>query len=91
MSFTKKKVQSQTKKNLNLANISQKEIEKMQVDLVAAGIAFKERYKISVAVRTVEKAQPLVLQTWFKERLKHHRSASSHISKIQQSFNKKEG
>ena len=42
----------------NLAKISQDEMDKVNVDLAAAGVAFKERYNMPVVADLVEREQP---------------------------------
>ena len=39
----------------NLATISQEEKDKVNVDLAAAGVAFKERYNMPVVAEIVER------------------------------------
>lgn len=60
----------------NLAKISQDEMDKVNVDLAAAGVAFKERYNMPVVADLVEREQPAHLRDWFRERLIAHRLAS---------------
>jgi hypothetical protein len=43
----------------NLAKISQDEMDKVNVDLAAAGVAFKERYNMPVVADLVEREQPV--------------------------------
>ena len=42
----------------NLATLSQEEKDKVNVDLAAAGVAFKERYNMPVVAEIVEREQP---------------------------------
>lgn len=51
----------------NLAKISQDEMDKVNVDLAAAGVAFKERYNMPVVADLVEREQPAHLRDWFRE------------------------
>ena len=53
----------------NLAKLSQEEMDKVNVDLAAAGVAFKERYNMPVVADLVEREQPEHLRGWFRERL----------------------
>ena len=69
--------------NYNLASIDQEEKNKMKVDLIAAGIAFKERYNIPVIIEVVLNEQPSSLQNWFRERLIHYRKISLNLPKLQ--------
>ena len=52
----------------------------MNVDLAAAGVAFKERYNMPVVADLVEREQPEHLRGWFRERLIAHRLASVSLS-----------
>ncbi len=42
----------------NLAQLEQAEMDKVNVDLAAAGVAFKERYNMPVVAEAVERDQP---------------------------------
>ncbi|MFM0827337.1 DNA polymerase III subunit theta, partial [Klebsiella oxytoca] len=55
--------------NINLAKLEQAEMDKVNVDLAAAGVAFKERYNMPVVAEVVEREQPEHLRDWFRERL----------------------
>ena len=66
----------------NLAKISQDEMDKVNVDLAAAGVAFKERYNMPVVADLVEREQPAHLRDWFRERLIAHRLASVSLSRL---------
>jgi DNA polymerase III subunit theta len=68
--------------NTNLARLSQEEMDKVNVDLAAAGVAFKERYNMPVVAEVVEREQPEHLRTWFRERLIAHRLASINLSRL---------
>ena len=59
--------------NINLAKLEQAEMDKVNVDLAAAGVAFKERYNMPVVAEVVEREQPEHLRDWFRERLIAHR------------------
>ena len=62
--------------------ISQDEMDKVNVDLAAAGVAFKERYNMPVVADLVEREQPAHLRDWFRERLIAHRLASVSLSRL---------
>ena len=66
----------------NLAKISQDEMDKVNVDLAAAGVAFRERYNMPVVAALVEREQPAHLRDWFRERLIAHRLASVSLSRL---------
>ncbi|MBS0847084.1 DNA polymerase III subunit theta [Citrobacter sp. JGM124] len=66
----------------NLAELPFDEMEKVNVDLAAAGVAFKERYNMPVVAEIVEREQPQHLRDWFRERLGVHRAISVTLSKL---------
>lgn len=66
----------------NLAKLDQTEMDKVNVDLAAAGVAFKERYNMPVIAEAVEREQPEHLRSWFRERLIDHRLASVNLSRL---------
>lgn len=68
--------------NTNLARLSQEEMDKVNVDLAAAGVAFKERYNMPIVAEVVEREQPEHLRNWFRERLIAHRLASINLSRL---------
>jgi len=66
----------------NHALLSQEEKDKVNVDLAAAGVAFKERYNMPVVADLVEREQPQALREWFRQRLMHYRQASLSLSRL---------
>lgn len=66
----------------NLAILPQDEKDKINVDLAAAGVAFKERYNMPVIAEVVEREQPEMLRDWFRQRLMHYRQASLSLSRL---------
>ncbi|OON40522.1 DNA polymerase III subunit theta [Izhakiella australiensis] len=66
----------------NLAELDQQEKDRVNADLAAAGVAYKERYNMPVIAELVEKEQPEELRIWFRERLQHHRQASLSLSRL---------
>ncbi|HHR4166285.1 DNA polymerase III subunit theta [Salmonella enterica subsp. enterica serovar Anatum] len=66
----------------NLAQLEQAEMDKVNVDLAAAGVVFKERYNMPVVAEAVESEQPEHLRAWFRERLIAHRLASVSLSRL---------
>jgi DNA polymerase-3 subunit theta len=66
----------------NLALLSQDEKDKVNVDLAAAGVAFKERYNMPVVAEMVEREQPEALREWFRQRLMGYRQASLSLSRL---------
>ncbi|WP_220265431.1 DNA polymerase III subunit theta [Enterobacter sp. Colony194] len=66
----------------NLAQLPQDEMDKVNVDLAAAGVAFKERYNMPIIAEAVEREQPEALRGYFRERLIAHRLASVNLSRL---------
>lgn len=66
----------------NLATLPQQEKDKINVELAAAGVAFKERYNMPVIAEMVEREQPKALRDWFRQRLMHYRQASLSLSRL---------
>ena len=66
----------------NLATLPQEEKDKINVDMAAAAVAFKERYNMPVIPEIVEREQPEALRDWFRERLMHHRQISLSLSRL---------
>ena len=67
---------------INLATLPQDEMDKVNVDLAAAGVAFKERYNMPVVAEMVERQQPEHLRTYFRERVMHYRGESHKFSRL---------
>lgn len=68
--------------NTNLAQLPQIEMDKVNVDLAAAAVAYKERYNMPVIAEVVEREQPAHLRDWFRERLIAHRLASVSLGRL---------
>ncbi|HIE0968471.1 TPA: DNA polymerase III subunit theta [Proteus mirabilis] len=64
---------------MNLANLIQEEKDKINVDLAASGVAYKERLNMSVVVSEVERQQPTHLREHFNERLAFYRERSKKL------------
>ena len=60
----------------NLAARSREECDKINVDLSASGVAFKERMNLMVIDMEVEMQQPDALREYFKPRLQHYRNVA---------------
>lgn len=60
----------------NLAARSREERDKVNVDLAASGVAYKERLNHPVIPAEVEMQQPADLRDYFKERLQHYRNVA---------------
>ncbi|MGO2107291.1 MAG: DNA polymerase III subunit theta [Proteus vulgaris] len=61
---------------MNLANLTQEEKDKINVDLAASGVAYKERLNMPVVASEVERQQPAHLRAYFNERLAFYRERS---------------
>lgn len=66
----------------NLALLAKQEKDKINVDMAAASVAFRERYNMPVIAEQVERQQPAELQEWFRQRLVQHRQASLNFSRL---------
>ena len=66
----------------NLAKLDQTEMDKVNVDLAAAGVAFKERYNMPVIPEMVAREQPEELREYFSQRLAHYRIESNKFSRL---------
>ncbi|MCW9724625.1 DNA polymerase III subunit theta [Proteus mirabilis] len=64
---------------MNLANLPQEEKDKINVDLAASGVAYKERLNIPVVASEVERQQPAHLRAYFNERLAFYRERSKRL------------
>ncbi len=68
---------------MNLANLTQEEKDKINVDLAASGVAYKERLNMPVVASEVERQQPAHLRGAGKfvyELYFHTTSITSYIS-----------
>ena len=66
----------------NLADLPKDEMDKINVDLAAGGVAFKERYNQPVVAEIVEREQSEHLREYFRERLVHHRAKKTTLGKM---------
>lgn len=60
----------------NLAARSIEERDRINVDLAASGVAYKERMNMPVIAMEVEMQQPEALKPYFRERLQHYRNVA---------------
>lgn len=60
----------------NLGNLPKEEMDKVNVDLAASGVAYKERMNMPIVPAQVEAEQPEHRRELFRERLQHYRSQS---------------
>ncbi|AWS51806.1 MULTISPECIES: DNA polymerase III subunit theta [Providencia] len=66
----------------NLALLPKDEMDKVNVDLLASGVAFKERYNIAIIAEAVEREQPEHLREYFRERLVYYRQLSQNFARM---------
>ncbi|WP_196010584.1 DNA polymerase III subunit theta [Citrobacter amalonaticus] len=67
--------------DFNIAAKSQEERDKVNVDLAASGVAYKERLNMPVIAEQVAREQPEHLREYFMERLKFYREKSIMLPK----------
>lgn len=65
----------------NIAAKSQEDRDKVNVDLAASGVAYKERLNMPVVAEVVMREQPEHLRDYFLERLRHYREVSVSLPK----------
>ncbi|NIH23360.1 DNA polymerase III subunit theta [Providencia heimbachae] len=65
----------------NLAELSKEDKDKVNVDLAASGVAYKERLGKPVIDVEIERQQPEHLREYFRERLVHYREVSKRLPK----------
>ncbi|MBG6039251.1 DNA polymerase III subunit theta [Proteus cibarius] len=63
----------------NLAELTQEEKDKINVDLSASGVAYKERLNMPVVASEVERQLPAHLRAYFNERLVFYRERSKRL------------
>lgn len=65
----------------NIAAKQQDERDKVNVDMAASGVAYKERLNIPVIAEQVAREQPEHPREYFMERVKHYRELSVKLPK----------
>lgn len=60
----------------NIAAQSPEEQDKVNVDLAASGVAYKERMNMPVVAEAVAREQPEHLRDYFMERVRYYREQS---------------
>jgi len=60
----------------NLAARSRDDRDRINVDLAASGVAYKERMNMPVIAVEVEMQQPEALKDYFRKRLQHYRNVA---------------
>ncbi|EFQ9162330.1 hydroxyacid-oxoacid transhydrogenase [Salmonella enterica] len=63
----------------NLAATSKEEQDRVAIDLVASGVAFKERLAMPVVAELVAREQPEHLREYCWARLEHYRQVSAQL------------
>lgn len=65
----------------NIASKSKDEQDKVNVDLAASGVAYKERLNMPVVAEVVAREQPEHLREYFMERVRYYRERSVELPK----------
>ncbi|ESM50703.1 DNA polymerase III subunit theta [Enterobacter hormaechei] len=65
----------------NIAAKPQEERDKVNVDLAASGVAYKERLNMPVIAEQVAREQPEHLREYFMDRVRHYREQSFALPK----------
>lgn len=65
----------------NIAAKPKEEQDKVNVDLAASGVAYKERMNMPVIAEMVAREQPEHLREYFMERVRHYREQSIQLPK----------
>lgn len=63
----------------NISKLSKEDQDKVNVDLAASGVAYKERMNQPVVPEMVMREQPEPLRDYFKARLQHYRQVSQQL------------
>ncbi|HGL5790602.1 TPA: DNA polymerase III subunit theta [Klebsiella variicola] len=70
-----------TTSSWNIAAKSKDEQDKVNVDLAASGVAYKERLNMPVIAEQVAREQPEHLREYFMERVRYYREKSTQLPK----------
>lgn len=65
----------------NIAAKSQEERDKVNIDLAASGVAYKEHLNMPVVAEVVPREQPEHLREYFMERVRYYREQSIQLPK----------
>lgn len=65
----------------NIASKSKDEQGKVNIDLAASGVAYKERLNMPVVAEVVAREQPEHLREYFMERVRYYRERSVELPK----------
>lgn len=63
----------------NLANLSKDDMDKVNVDLAASGVAYKQRMNKPVIAEQEALLQPEHLRAYFMERVEYYREVSKQL------------
>ncbi|VEJ54582.1 DNA polymerase III subunit theta [Pragia fontium] len=66
----------------NLADLPKEDREKIDVDLHASGVAYKERYGMPFSMREIENLIPTHLRDYLTERVAFYRERSKTLGKL---------
>lgn len=75
----------------NLAARNREERDRINVDLAASGVAYRERMNMPVIAMEVEMQQPEALKPYFRERLQHYRNVALQYPRDTDPVYQKEG
>lgn len=67
--------------SFNIASKPQEDRDKVNVDLTASGVAYKERMNMPVIAEQVAREQPEHLREYFMDRVRHYREQSAALPK----------
>ncbi|UAK19657.1 DNA polymerase III subunit theta [Kluyvera sp. CRP] len=67
--------------NFNITAKTKDEQDRVNVDLAASGVAYKERLNMPVIAEQVAREQPEHLREYFMERVRHYRELSITLPK----------
>lgn len=67
--------------DFNIAAKSKEEQDKVNVDLAASGVAYKERLNLPVIAEQVARDQPEYLREYFMEQVRYYREQSITLPK----------
>lgn len=70
-----------TQSKWDIAAKPKEEQDKVNVDLAASGVAYKERMNMPVVAEMVAREQPEHLREYFMERVRHYREQSIQLPK----------
>ncbi|MBA0190218.1 DNA polymerase III subunit theta [Pectobacterium odoriferum] len=63
----------------NLGDLPREEREKVNVDLAASSVAYRERLNLPVIAEQIEREQPEHLREYFRQRVMHYKDVSKRL------------